>query len=225
MKTANRPNGTSPPYRRMDAWGGHVAEDEPAPGDVLGGRYEILGELGRGGMATVYRGRDLRLSRKVAVKVFRDGFAEAVDPRRTSQEMHLLAGVDHPAIVSVLDASNGDGRFGSYLVMELVVGDDLGALLARARGPLSADFARRIVGDVASALELLHGQGVVHRDVKPGNILVCAGAAQNPQGVTAKLTDFGIAQMVDGAALTAPDSILGTAAYLSPEQVRGGRLR
>jgi tRNA A-37 threonylcarbamoyl transferase component Bud32 len=200
--------------------------DEPAPGEVLGGRYEILEELGRGGMATVYKGRDLRLSRKVAVKVFRGGFADAVDPRRTAQEMRLLAGVDHPAIVSVLDASDGDGRFGTYLVMELVVGDDLGALLKRARGPLSADFARRIVADVASALELLHGQGVVHRDVKPGNILVCAGAGQQGlSGVTAKLTDFGIAQMVDGAALTAPDSILGTAAYLSPEQVRGTRLR
>ena len=199
--------------------------DEPIPGDVLGNRYEILEEIGRGGMATVYKGRDLRLSRKVAVKVFRGGFADAVDPRRTTQEMQLLGGVNHPAIVSVLDASNGDERFGSYLVMELVVGDDLGALLKRARGPLSADFARRIVGDVASALQLLHGQGVVHRDVKPGNILVSTGGSQGPSGVTAKLTDFGIAQMVDGAALTATDSILGTAAYLSPEQVRGSRLR
>jgi tRNA A-37 threonylcarbamoyl transferase component Bud32 len=199
--------------------------DEPVPGDILGNRYEILEEIGRGGMATVYKGRDLRLSRKVAVKVFRGGFADAVDPRRTTQEMQLLGGVNHPAIVSVLDASNGDERFGSYLVMELVVGDDLGALLKRARGPLSADFARRIVGDVASALQLLHEKGVVHRDVKPGNILVSAGAGQGLSGVTAKLTDFGIAQMVDGAALTASDSILGTAAYLSPEQVRGSRLR
>ncbi|MCU1474017.1 serine/threonine-protein kinase [Amnibacterium sp.] len=206
--------------------GSTSGNDEPAPGDVLGGRYEILEELGRGGMATVYKGRDLRLSRKVAVKVFRGGFADAMDPRRTAQEMRLLAGVDHPSIVSVLDASNDDGRFGTYLVMELVVGDDLGALLKRARGPLSADFARRIVADVASALELLHSKGVVHRDVKPGNILVSAGAGQHGMsGVTAKLTDFGIAQMVDGAALTAPDSILGTAAYLSPEQVRGTRLR
>ncbi|MGN6743171.1 MAG: serine/threonine-protein kinase [Amnibacterium sp.] len=206
--------------------GSERGTDEPVPGDVLGGRYEILGEIGRGGMATVYKGRDLRLSRKVAVKVFRGGFADAVDPRRTTQEMQLLAGVNHPAIVSVLDASNGDGRFGTYLVMELVAGDDLGALLRRARGPLSADFARRIVADVASALELLHGQGVVHRDVKPGNILVGADAARSGHsGVTAKLTDFGIARMVDGAALTAPDSILGTAAYLSPEQVRGARLR
>src|SRR5206468_1205945 len=220
------PQPVAAPMPENDRVGSALVVDEPSPGDVLGGRYEILGELGRGGMATVYRGRDLRLSRKVAVKVFRGGFADAVDPRRTTQEMHLLAGVNHPAIVSVLDASNGDGRFGTYLVMELAVGADLGALLKRARGPLSADFARRIVADVAGALELLHGQGVVHRDVKPGNILVSAGAGQTAlSGVTAKLTDFGIAQMVDGAALTAPDSILGTAAYLSPEQVRGSRLR
>ncbi|MDQ1513109.1 MAG: eukaryotic-like serine/threonine-protein kinase, partial [Microbacteriaceae bacterium] len=97
--------------------------------------------------------------------------------------------------------------------------------LKKARGPLSADFARRIIADVAAALEVLHGQGIVHRDVKPGNILVPAGARADYAGVTAKLTDFGIAQMVDGASLTGPESILGTAAYLSPEQVRGTRLR
>ena len=200
-----------------------MADREPDPGDVLGGRYEILGELGRGGMATVYRGRDLRLERTVAVKVFRGGFAEAVDPLRIAQEMRLLAGVDHPNVVSVLDASRGDGHFGTFLVMELVRGDDLGALLHRARGPLSADFARRIVADVARALDALHAGGIVHRDVKPGNILVPANAVSHHVEVTAKLTDFGIAQMVDGASTTAPESILGTAAYLSPEQVRGAR--
>ena len=198
-----------------------VAEREPTAGDVLGGRYEIVCELGRGGMATVFKGRDLRLQRPVAVKVFRGGFAEAVDPQRTTQEMRLLAAVNHPSVVAVLDASNGDGVFGAFLVMELVVGDDLGLLLHRARGPLSADFARRIVADVASALDTLHAQGVVHRDVKPANILVPTTATSSPTTVAAKLTDFGIAQLVDGARLTAPDSILGTAAYLSPEQVRG----
>ena len=180
-----------------------------------------MAELGRGGMATVFKGRDLRLQRPVAVKVFRGGFAEAVDPQRTTQEMRLLAAVNHPSVVAVLDASNGDGVFGAFLVMELVVGDDLGLLLHRARGPLTADFARRIVADVASALSTLHAQGVVHRDVKPANILVPTTASSSPTSVAAKLTDFGIAQLVDGARLTAPDSILGTAAYLSPEQVRG----
>ena len=198
-----------------------MAEREPVPGDVLGGRYEIQAELGRGGMATVYRGLDRRLQRPVAVKVFRGGFAEAVDPQRTTQEMRLLAAVNHPSVVAVLDASNGDGVFGAFLVMELVVGDDLGLLLHRARGPLSADFARRIVADVASALGTLHAQGVVHRDVKPANILVPTASTASTTTVAAKLTDFGIAQLVDGARLTAPDSILGTAAYLSPEQVRG----
>ncbi|WP_375388931.1 protein kinase [uncultured Amnibacterium sp.] len=202
-----------------------MAEREPEPGDVLGGRYEILAELGRGGMATVYRGQDTRLQRRVAVKVFRGGFSDAVDPQRTTQEMRLLAAVNHPSVVSVLDASTGDGVFGAFLVMELVVGDDLGALLHRARGPLTADFARRIVADVASALAALHLQGVVHRDVKPANILVPTAAHASPTAVAAKLTDFGIAQLVDGARLTAPESILGTAAYLSPEQVRGAAPR
>jgi serine/threonine protein kinase len=202
-----------------------VAERDPGPGDVLADRYEIQTELGRGGMATVYRGMDRRLRRPVAIKVFRGGFAEAVDPQRTTQEMRLLAAVNHPSVVSVLDASNGDGVFGAFLVMELVVGDDLGALLHRARGALSADFARRIVADVASALAVLHAQGVVHRDVKPANILVPTAASSSSTAVAAKLTDFGIAQLVDGARLTGPDSILGTAAYLSPEQVRGAAPR
>lgn len=202
-----------------------MAERDPGPGDVLAERYEIQSELGRGGMATVYRGMDRRLQRPVAIKVFRGGFAEAVDPQRTTQEMRLLAAVNHPSVVAVLDASNGDGVFGAFLVMELVVGDDLGALLHRARGALSADFARRIVADVASALAVLHARGVVHRDVKPANILVPTAALSASTAVAAKLTDFGIAQLVDGARLTGPDSILGTAAYLSPEQVRGAAPR
>ena len=212
--------GPCPPSRPSAS----VAERDPGPGDVLAGRYEIRAELGRGGMATVYRGLDRRLQRPVAIKVFRGGFAEAVDPQRTTQEMRLLAAVNHPSVVAVLDASNGDGVFGAFLVMELVVGADLGALLHRARGPLAADFARRIVADVAGALAALHARGVVHRDVKPANILV-PEAANSSSLVAAKLTDFGIAQLVDGARLTGPDSILGTAAYLSPEQVRGAAPR
>ena len=133
-----------------------MSEYEPEVGDVLGDRYEVLAEIGRGGMATVYRGRDLRLGRTVALKVFRAGVAEAVDPRRTSQEMQLLAGIDHPSVVAVLDAANSRGPFGTYLVMELVHGADLGTALSRARGPLPADLARRIVADVAGALAALH---------------------------------------------------------------------
>jgi serine/threonine protein kinase len=190
---------------------------EPGIGDLVGGRYRIGAELGYGGMARVYRARDERLQRDVAIKVFRSGVTEAVVPKRTTREMHIVASLSHPAVVSVLDASD-DARSGAYLVMELVDGDDLGTLLKQ--GPLAPEQARRIAGDVAAALDALHGRSIVHRDVKPANILVLSAAAAASGGVAAKLTDFGIAQLVDGTRITAPDSILGTAAYLSPEQVR-----
>jgi eukaryotic-like serine/threonine-protein kinase len=194
---------------------------EPGLGDLLGGRYRIDSELGYGGMAHVYRARDELLQRDVAVKVFRSNVSEAVDPKRTTREMHILASLSHPAVVSVLDASD-DPQSGAYIVMELVDGDDLGTALRA--GPLPAEQARRIAGDVAGALDALHARGVVHRDVKPANILVLAAAAAASGGVAAKLTDFGIAQLVDSSRITGPESMLGTAAFLSPEQVRGERV-
>ena len=187
-------------------------------GDVVGGRYRLEAELGRGGMAVVWRATDLKLDRTVAVKVFRRELAEAVDPQRTARETHLLAGVQHPAVVGALDASSGDADV-TYLVMELVEGDDLKTLLRG--GALDPDLARRVMADVADALALLHSRGVVHRDVKPANILVVREPERRATGITAKLTDFGIAQAVDGTRITSSDMILGTAAYLSPEQVRG----
>jgi len=187
-------------------------------GDVVGGRYRLEAELGRGGMAVVWRATDLKLDRTVAVKVFRREIAEAVDPQRTARETHLLAGMRHPAVVGALDASSGDADV-TYLVMELVEGDDLKTLLRA--GALDPDLTRRILADVADALALLHSRGVVHRDVKPANILVVRESERRATGITAKLTDFGIAQAVDGTRITSSDMILGTAAYLSPEQVRG----
>ncbi|HEV7624543.1 MAG TPA: protein kinase, partial [Amnibacterium sp.] len=187
-------------------------------GEVVGGRYRLEGELGRGGMAVVWRATDLKLDRTVAVKVFRSELAEAVDPQRTARETHLLAGMQHPAVVGALDASTGDADV-TYLVMELVEGDDLKTLLHR--GPLDPDLTRRVLADVADALALLHSRGVVHRDVKPANILVVRAPERRATGITAKLTDFGIAQAVDATRITSSDIILGTAAYLSPEQVRG----
>ncbi len=187
-------------------------------GDVVGGRYRLEAELGRGGMAVVWRATDLKLDRTVAVKVFRREVAEAVDPQRTARETHLLAGMRHPAVVGALDASSGDADV-TYLVMELVEGDDLKTLLAA--GALDPDLTRRVLADVADALALLHSRGVVHRDVKPANILVVREPERRATGITAKLTDFGIAQAVDGTRITSSDLILGTAAYLSPEQVRG----
>ena len=185
---------------------------------MVGGRYRLEAELGRGGMAVVWRATDLKLDRTVAVKVFRREIAEAVDPQRTARETHLLAGIRHPAVVGALDASSGDADV-TYLVMELVEGDDLKTLLAS--GALDPDLTRRVVADVADALALLHSRGVVHRDVKPANILVVREPERRATGITAKLTDFGIAQAVDGTRITSSDMILGTAAYLSPEQVRG----
>ncbi|MDQ1530175.1 MAG: eukaryotic-like serine/threonine-protein kinase, partial [Microbacteriaceae bacterium] len=196
-----------------------MRQNRPEPGDLIGERYRLLSPLGSGGMAEVFRAHDERLDRDVAVKVFRADLADAVDPQRTTRETHLLAGMSHPTVVAVLDASD-DTTALPYLVMELVEGRDLGGMLAD--GALPPDFARRIVADVADALRLLHSRSVVHRDVKPANILVLGDAETDRTGVTAKLTDFGIARMVDGTRLTTSDSILGTAAYLSPEQVRGG---
>jgi serine/threonine protein kinase len=169
-------------------------------------------------MAVVWRATDLKLDRAVAVKVFRSELAEAIDPQRTARETHLLAGVDHPAVVGALDASTGDAPV-TYLVMELVEGSDLKTLLTS--GALDVDRTRRILADVAGALAVLHSRGVVHRDVKPANILVVDERERHRTGITAKLTDFGIAQAVDGTRITSSDLILGTAAYLSPEQVRG----
>ncbi|MGN6741698.1 MAG: serine/threonine-protein kinase, partial [Amnibacterium sp.] len=189
-----------------------------APGDVVGGRYRLDSVLGQGGMSVVWRATDLKLDRAVAVKVFRAEVAEAIDPQRTARESHLLAGVHHPAVVGAHDASPA-GAPVTFLVMELVEGADLRTLLTR--GALDVDLTRRVIADVADALALLHGRGVVHRDVKPANILVVDEHERDRTGITAKLTDLGIAQAVDGTRITSSDMILGTAAYLSPEQVRG----
>src|SRR4051812_11245306 len=172
-----------------------VRGDRPGPGDVLGDRYRLIERLGSGGISDVFRAHDLRLDRPVAVKLFRADLADAVDPQRTSRETHLLGGLSHPTVVGVLDSSD-DSCAVPYLVMELVEGQDLGRLLAA--GPLSADLARRIVADVADALALLHSRSVIHRDVKPANVLVLDDAESDRTGVTAKLSDFGIAHLMDG---------------------------
>lgn len=184
------------------------------------GRYHLGSVVGVGGMAEVYRARDTRLDRDVAVKLFRPGAADGVS--RGSDEARLLAGLHHPGLVRVLDMdSSGTSSGPTYLVMELVEGPDLGAMLAS--GPLPADAVRLAGWDVARTLAYIHQRGILHRDIKPSNILT--RTTDPDSGVFGYLlTDFGIARFYDAARQTATGQTIGTAAYLSPEQARGGTI-
>jgi serine/threonine protein kinase len=182
---------------------------------VIAGRYRILERIGHGGMAEVFRAQDEALGRDVALKIFRRELASADDLRRQEVEVRLLAGLSHPSLVTLFDApSDADGR--GVLVLEYVAGSD-----ARHRlkdGPLPGPVVAAIGVDVAKALAYIHGQGVVHRDISPANILLPESPAT---GVAAKLTDLGIARLVDDAKITATGSVIGTASYMSPEQALG----
>ena len=189
---------------------------------VLGGRYEIGTLLGRGGMADVYEGVDARLGRRVAVKILRRGLAE--DPAfrsRFRQEAQAAARMSHPTIVRVFDAGedvvtdqDGASHTVPFIVMERVEGRLLKDVIAD--GPLEPDEAVRIMGGVLTALQYSHRAGVVHRDIKPGNIMV------TPTGQV-KVMDFGIARAVSdtSATIAQTTAILGTARYFSPEQAKG----
>jgi serine/threonine-protein kinase len=185
---------------------------------VLGERYEIGGVLGRGGMAEVHRGRDLRLGREVAVKVLRSDLAR--DPSfqvRFRREAQASASLNHPAIVAVYDTGEDRTTTGAtpYIVMEYVEGETLRDVLRR-EGPLPPQRAMALAADICGALDFSHRNGIVHRDVKPGNVMI------TPQG-TVKVMDFGIARAVSDSAatMTSTAAVIGTAQYLSPEQARG----
>jgi serine/threonine-protein kinase len=181
-------------------------------GDVLGGRYRLVELLGQGGMATIYRATDSQLGRDVAVKVLHPEYGRDPDfVARFRQEAHAAASLSHPGIVSVYDFGTDEG--GPYLVMELVDGEDLAALLRR-NGPLPPRQAARLVAEVARALDAAHDRGIVHRDVKPGNIMLTATGR-------VKVTDFGIARAWADAGLTLPGTTLGSVHYFSPEQALG----
>ncbi len=183
-------------------------------GRLISGRYRLIGPLGDGGMATIWRAVDEQLDREVAVKLLRPQFS--ADPgftARFKQEARSAGGLTHPNIVSVYDYGT-DGEGGDqYIVMELVEGRDLSAIL-RDRGTLSTDDAVRVAIAVASALEAAHRKGIVHRDVKPGNILITDAG-------DVKVTDFGIARAVSEASMTVTGTTLGSVHYFSPEQARG----
>ena len=178
--------------------------------DVLADRYDLGRRLGQGGMAEVYDALDRVLDRPVAVKVLRSGLADQAQ-ERFLREARAAASLAHPNIVAVYDT----GRQGemAYLVMERVDGPDLARVLRD--GPVPLRQATRIAEDVLGALAAAHARGIVHRDVKPGNILLARDG-------TAKLTDFGIAKRsLADTQLTATGQVFGTPSYLSPEQARG----
>jgi serine/threonine-protein kinase len=177
---------------------------------VLAGRYELEGELGHGGMATVYRGTDRVLHRPVAVKVLAAHHARDLDfVARFRREAQAAARLNHPNVVAVYDTGEDGDRY--FIVMELVDGHTLQEVL-RERGPLSPDEAAAIAEQAAAALAAAHAEGIVHRDIKPANIMI------TPSG-DVKVMDFGIARAATvGDSITRTTSVLGTASYLSPEQ-------
>jgi eukaryotic-like serine/threonine-protein kinase len=180
---------------------------------VLAGRYALGEVLGAGGMATVYRARDEVLGREVAVKVLSPQYA--TDPgflARFEREARHVAALTHPRIVTVFDCGV-DGTT-PFMVMELVAGRTLRQVLDEA-GPLPPGEAVGIAAAVCEALAAAHAAGLVHRDIKPANIVLSGGQV--------KVLDFGIARAADPAAATRTQTVLGTAAYLSPEQASGGR--
>ncbi|MCU0621075.1 MAG: protein kinase [Gemmatimonadales bacterium] len=177
---------------------------------ALAGRYRFDQEIGRGGMATVWRAHDVRHDRDVAIKVLRPEFAAAIGTERFQREIHLTARLQHPNILPVFDSGEADGVL--WYAMPLVAGASLRGRLER-EGRLPEAEAVRLVREVAGALDYAHAQGIVHRDVKPENILLAQGHAL--------VADFGIARavaQVGSARLTETGMAIGTLAYMSPEQ-------
>jgi eukaryotic-like serine/threonine-protein kinase len=202
-----------------------VLEDSPGgvTADVLDGRYRLGEVIGRGGMSSVYTARDENLGRDVALKLFAPQAADADELRRQEAEIKLLATLNHPSLVTLFDAGV-DTRVPDqprpFLTMELVAGQDLRGRLRHSRVPL--EELAVIGAGIADALAYVHGLGIIHRDIKPANILLVQVRPGEP--VRPKLTDFGIARIVDGTRLTATGTMVGTAAYLSPEQAMGSPL-
>lgn len=186
-------------------------------GHLLGGRYRIDSLIGRGGMANVYRATDEVLHRGVAVKLFGDASGDGDHPARAAMEVRLLAALNHPSLVTLYDARVTPDE-DAFLVMELVDGPTLRDRIAD--GPISRVDVAAMALDLAEALHAVHAEGMVHRDVKPSNVLLAPSLSPTRE-FRAKLADFGIAHLVDSARLTTPGTIMGTAAYLSPEQTRG----
>ncbi|MET1020444.1 MAG: serine/threonine-protein kinase, partial [Microterricola sp.] len=184
----------------------------PTTGLTFGGRYELLSRIAIGGMGEVWQATDLVIGRQVAIKILKDEYLG--DPgflERFRAEARHAALVNHEGIANVFDYGEEEGS--AYLVMELVPGEALSTILERDH-VLSSDKVLDIVAQTASALHAAHAAGLVHRDIKPGNLLI------TPDG-RVKITDFGIARIADQVPLTATGQVMGTVQYLSPEQASG----
>ncbi|MET9348994.1 serine/threonine-protein kinase [Streptomyces termitum] len=208
----------------MTAAGGERDAGLPAgrPSGLVGKEvagYRVEAEIGRGGMAVVYRARDLRLDRTVALKLLAPELARNDTFRkRFAHESRVAASIDHPHIVPVFEAGETEGVL--YIAMRYVAGRDLAALLAR-EGPLPPVTAGRIAAQVASALDAAHAHDLVHRDVKPGNVLVAEGTdREHPEHVY--LTDFGLTKKsLSLTGFTTVGEFVGTLDYVAPEQISG----
>jgi eukaryotic-like serine/threonine-protein kinase len=185
---------------------------------LLSDRYEVQDRLGSGGMSTVYRAVDRILERTVAVKILAEHLSD--DERfvaRFRREALAVAKLIHPNIVQVYDTGVDEGRH--YIVMEYVEGRS-GAQILQRQGPVEPEVAAEIGIQACAGLDYAHRRGIIHRDVKPGNLMVFGGPVGGGEMIV-KLTDFGIARAIEQTRITQVGSVVGTAAYLAPEQVRG----
>jgi eukaryotic-like serine/threonine-protein kinase len=185
---------------------------------TLSGRYECGERLGSGGMSNVYKATDRILERTVAVKILAEHLSD--DERfvaRFRREALAVAKLIHPNIVQVYDTGLDEGRH--YIVMEYVAGRS-GAQILQRQGPVDAEIAAEIGIQACAGLDYAHRRGIIHRDVKPGNLMITGGPVGGGE-MTVKLTDFGIARAIEQTRITQVGSVVGTAAYLAPEQVRG----
>ena len=182
-------------------------------GKMLNNRYEILEKIGNGGMATVYKAKCHVLNRYVAVKVLRDEFTtDSEFIKKFNTEAQSAASLTHPNIVSIYDVCNEDNLY--YIVMELIQGKTLKEIIVE-DGMLSWKWSVNIAMQIASALEMAHKHNIIHRDIKPHNIII------TEDGI-AKVTDFGIAKAVSNSTITAFGTTIGSVHYFSPEHARGG---